>query len=538
MKKALIWGILLVMVVAAVPAAAHAQEDRLAAVGFNVHGYYRVRYDNLFDLGWATGGDSNHWSWIDQRMILQPTLVVADSIQIVMELDLLGNVMFGDNAQDMQPVLVTERKPNDLETIDYVTQDELNFRNGGVLSESMSNSDRDLEDVDPINIRQLYMRVALPIGALKIGRQSVHWGMGLFMNSGSPYGRMLDPVGSVYDRNSGFDGDGGDNYDRVLFTTRVADFYMPYLAYDRLAEDDFRTGDYDVHSATLANEFRNITFSDSGVFDSGFFIQSRTQHATEANLWVYDVWGRLAYGGFTWELEAFGVQGSAKFVDDQTVDDLKEAGLPTGQGGGTVSISAYTGVGRFEYDSGRWGAGLEGGFSSPSDPDPDNEFNSDAADAINEASQYAATDPDNPTKKAEFINTVANNQDAFGRALGSFGADSNYNIDLITWDRLMGGSLANGAFVKASGFIRPLDGMHIQLDVLNSYVNEAYRSRSGNMASHDLGWEFDLNYGYTFDKHFTVDTEAGYMLPGNWFRQNFDNVKNVYTIQLRTIVDF
>lgn len=541
MKKTLLWVVVLTLLATSVPLIAAAQEDRLASVGVNFHGYYRVRYDNFFDLSWASpqqGDDSDYWSWIDQRMILQPTLQVTDSIQIVMEMDFLNNVMFGDNDLVTEPTVVTQRKPNDLETIDNVRYDELRFLTGSVFSNQTSDTGTDGTQIDPINIRQLYMRVQLPIGTLTAGRQSDHWGMGLFSNSGSPYDRFMEPIGSINDRNSGFDGDGGDYYDSVSFGSRVAGFYYPRLEYARIAEDSFKTGENDVHGVKLVNEFRDIAFADSGRFDSGFFIQNRSQHATAASIWVYDLWLRLGYAGFSWEAEGLGVQGTANFVDRQTVRDLEENGLPTGERGGTVSAGAYLGATRFKYDSGRWGAGLESGFSSPADANPDNEFDADAAAAIAQAQADAEADPDNAAKQIDFVNAVVTNQSAFGRGLNAYPFDPNFNIDLITWDKLMGGQLENGVYVKGSGFVRPLDGMFIGLDVINSYVNEAGRAKNGTNASHDLGWEVDVNFATTFHKHFTWDAQFGYMVPGMWFRDSYKDVSNVYTLQMRAIVDF
>ncbi|NLH47411.1 MAG: hypothetical protein GX444_02295 [Myxococcales bacterium] len=541
MKKTLLWLVLAALVAAAFPPAATAEESQLAAVGFNVHGYYRVRYDNYFDLSWAAtqkGDDSDWWSWVDQRMLLQPTLIISDPIEINSELDILHNVMWGDNALIEEPAVVTERQPNDPASIGRVRYGTMTFRSGNLLTHSTSDTDRDLNEVDPIAVRQLYMRVTLPIGYLKIGRQADQWGMGVYANSGSPFLRFLETPGDVNDRNHGYDADSGDVYDRFQFGTRVAGFYFPSIMYDRIAEDSFKTGDNDVHAFTLANQFRDIRFADSGVFDAGFFIQGRTQQATSASLWLYDLWLRLGYAGFKWELEGLGVQGKATFVDRQTVRNLEDEGLPTGERGGEVSIGAYLGAARFLYDSGRWSAGLEWGFSSPEAANPDNEFDATAADNLIAARQELKNDPQNANARIDFTNAVIDNQAAFGRRINTYAFDPDYKIDLITWDRLMGGALKNGMYLKAGGYLRPLDGMHIGLNVLNSYLNESGKKLNGKDASHDLGWETDLNFAYTFHKQFTADTSMGYMIPGMYFRDMYDDVSNVYTFQIRTIVNF
>jgi hypothetical protein len=540
MKKTVLWLVLLTACLA--PFAAQAEDaSQLASVGFNVHGYYRARYFNYFDLSWISkekGDDSDWWSWIDQRLVLQPTLVISDPIQIVTEMNILDNVMWGDNTLNRQAAVFTTRKPNDLETIDNVKAGTLDFNAGNLFSQSMSDTTTDRTDINPIEFRQLFARILLPVGYLQIGRQGSHFGMGLFSNSGSPYSRFMETPGDVTDRNSGFDSNGGDFYDRVLFASRIAGFYYPMVVYDRIAEDSFKTGTNDVNAFTLVNLFRGIRFADSGQFDGGFFIQGRGQHSTDGNVWIYDVWARLGYAGFLWETEALALQGHAKFIDHDTVEDLKEQGLPTGQGGGQVSADAYLAAFRFKYDSGRWSSGFEYGFSSPADPNPDHEFDAQAAANLEQAKAQLSTDPDNPNQKIDFTSAVVQNQRAFGRQLRTFNFDPEYKIDLITWDQLMGGALENGMYFKAGGYIRPLDGMHIQLDVINSYINEAGRSKNGGEASHDLGWETDLNFSYTAFKQFTSGLSIGYMLPGQYFRDVYRHVDNVYTMQIRTIVNF
>jgi hypothetical protein len=283
---------------------------------------------------------------------------------------------------------------------------------------------------------------------------------------------------------------------------------------------------------------RDIKFADSGKFDGGIAIQTRTQHATSANVWIYDLWLRLAYAGFTWEAEALALQGDAKFVDYETVEELQESGLPTGEGGGEVRANAFVAAGRFNYSANMWGIGFEYGYSSPKDPNPDNEFDPDAAAKLNYAAKQTATDEDNAAAKIDFTNTVVQNQSAFGRKISTFGFDPEYNVDRIIWDQLMGGSVINGMYFKLAGFVKPLDGMHLQVEVIDSYINESWRAPDGGRAAHDLGWEADLNFGYTFFKHFTLDTEFAYALPGMYFRDVYEDVSNVYTIQLRSIVNF
>jgi len=543
MKKASIWLTLLAACLALAPAAASAQDNNemLGSVGFNLHGYYRARWFNYFNPGWLTpnaADKSNYWEFLDQRLVLLPTLTISDPIKVVMEANILDNVQWGDNTVTQTPAVQTTRPPSNPSAVSAVNATTINFFNGSVFSHMMSDTSTSGTDVNPFEIRQLYAQLTLPIGWFRIGRQGANWGMGIQDNSGSPYSRFLEKQGDVSDRNSGFDNNGGDNYDRILFASRIADFYYPMLYYDRIADGDFKTGTDDVNALTFANQFRDIHFADTGQFDGGFFIRMREQIASRASLWFYDAWGRLQYCGFLWEVEGVAYQGRATFFSDHDVATIRSYGYPVGQGGGVVHIEAYNVAGRFKYDAGRWGAGLETGFSTPSAANPNDEYSQTAQNVVVAAKQALGLDPQNPTAKTAFTNAVVMNQQAFGRRISTVAFNPEYKIDLIGWDQLMGGALVNGVFFKAGGYVHPLDGMLVRLDEIDSYVNQPDIDRNGRASSRGVGWETDLNYAYTFYKQFTLDLKLGYMLPGQYFRDNFLQVRNVFSWQFRTIVNF
>lgn len=540
MKRFSLALIIAALLLSALPLSAAAEEEGLSAVGFDLHGYYRVRYDSLFKPAWAvtTGDDSDWWSYVDQRFLLDSTLLIADPIRIHLELDVLKNTLWGNNGLETTPSAVTQRMPNDATTIQNVRYEDLTLNTVDPFTQSVTATGMDGDEVAPLQIRQLYGEVLLPIGFLRFGRMAQHFGMGIYANSGSPYARYLGRPDDINDINSGFDADYGDISDRLLFGTRVAGLYYPIVAYDRLAEDDFRSGKYDIHGLSLTNYFRDITFSDSGRFDAGLAFNYRMQDATEARLWLYNLWGRLTWAGFTLEAEALATQGSMKMIEGDEVRDLRDAGLPVGKGGGTIDVNAFLAASRFGYDARRWGTGLEYGISSPSDSNPDDEFDAAALNEIRRAAQQAGTDPDDSNAQIGFVNSVINNQSAFGRHMYTIGFDRDYNVDLIGWETLMGGAVRNGMYAKLGGYIRPLDGMDIRLDVISSYINESGHDENGEEAAHDLGWESDLAFAYTFHKRFTSGFSFGYFWPGGYCRDHFDDPQNVYTLQMKAIIDF
>jgi hypothetical protein len=546
MKKTLLWLTIVALCATAVPVVAMAEDTdggQLSTVGFDLHGYYRDRYYNYFDMrpySATPSTNTNWWSWFDQRLDLQPTLIIADPIQIVSEFNLLDDVSWGQDSSMRIPTVNVQRQIGNAQAIQNVSYGTIYIPNGTIFSRSMSTTDNTgLVRVEPFEIRQLYARLVLPIGYFRIGRQGANWGMGVFDNSGSPYSRFMEkPSTDVTDRNAGYDSNTGDFYDRVMFASRIAGFYYPMLYYDRIAGQGFKIGDSDVNGLTFANQFRDIRFADTGQFDAGFFIQSRTQHLVKGNYWFYDLWARLQYAGFLWEGEGVAYQGKAVFFKQRDVNLLTSYGLPVGNGGGHVGLDAYNALFRFKYDAGRWSTGLEYGFSSPANRDPNDEYSPTAQTAITVAKNALNSDPGNPVNKINFTNAVVANQSAFGRKINTYSFNPEYKVDLITWDQLMGGALENGMFIKVGGNIHPLDGMNVRLDIINSYINQPGLSTRGTQASHDLGWEGDLDYSYTFYKQFTMDARFGYMLPGQYFRDIYDSVKNVYTLQMRTIVNF
>ncbi len=537
MKRWFVWAVPLLLGAMLLSVPTMAQETELASVGLTMHGYYRVRSNDTFNLGWRSGDDSDWWDSIDQRMLLNTSLLIGDPIQINAEFDILHNVMFGDNEIDSTPVVLTSREPSAPENISRVQYGTLDFRTANVFSSSMSDTDASGEEVLPIQVRQLYANVDLSVGYLRFGRMANHFGLGMFFNSGTPFGRVGGRP-SVNDINGGFYADSGDVSDRIMFGSRLWGIWYPSFAYDRIASDTFKSGKYDVHSFALINEVHNVTFGESGAFDGGLYIGTRVQDATDARLWIYDLYGGLAYGGFQLSAEAAFLQGTMTAVPHDTVEALEDAGVPTGQGGGRIDASAFLGVARFGYDAVHWGANIEYGLSSPADADPEHEFSQDAADNVARATAVAAADPEDPSTQIEFVNTVVQNQSAFGRRISTYPFNSSYNVDLICWRLLMGGAVRNGMYFRGGGFIRPVDEMYIDLHVINSYINQPYQARDGGDASHSLGWEGDLSFAYTFHKHFTAGFQTGYFLTGPYFDDVYAHARDIFTFQVRTIVDF
>jgi hypothetical protein len=144
-----------------------------------VHGYCRS-FPNVPQCRRAIH-DPNVTTWFVSRGRFEPILRVGETIKVQATLDVLDNVVWGDN----QSLASTPLFADDPSATQY---------NGDVT--------------DTIHVRRLWAEWKTAIGLIRIGRQPSNWGMGLLAKDGD-----------------GFDNDFGDNYggavfDRILFATR------------------------------------------------------------------------------------------------------------------------------------------------------------------------------------------------------------------------------------------------------------------------------------------------------------------------------
>jgi len=528
-----------------VPALAEEETQEGAGAAFDLSGYYRVRYDNTFNTGWRfneefTDGeenqDSDWWSYFDQRALLLSTVQVNEKIALKAQVDALRNVMFGQNAKATVPVARVTRNPADTEEIENVEFDAERLNRGNIFSQNTSanasfyaNDGEPGDEVDTIELSRLWAEVMLPFGFLRFGRMPSNFGMGVFSNDGLPEKTAFGW--------KDLDGNYGDTYDRLMFGTKIGP-YIPILLYDRVVEDDFKTGDNDVHQYAFVQYIRGISLGKNSDFNGGLYLMHRRQRSTDARVFVYDLYLKLKFGGFVIENEALALQGSCKQIGNETIEDLEESGLPTGAGGGKIEINAYIDAFRMQYRTLKWGAGTDFGFSSPADPDPEREFDSAAAARVAVAAAQKDADEDASKNSIDFINAVVENQAAFGNRVFTFPFDKDFDVDLIIWEVLMGGAVKNGLYAKVGGYIQPVQEFRIQADVIKSWINESHKGTDGKDAGHDLGWEVDLDFSGTFYDHFYTGVQFGYAWVGDYFHDVYDDAKNIFTMQMRAGVTF
>jgi len=267
-------------------------------------GFYRVRGD--LGVGWdlnrgptpmgapiwpaayVDNGRSSIQSNGDMRLRLDAEVSVGYGVTFRTRLHALDNVRFGS-----------------LPDSDFV---------GGSVSQR--------SPVTPIDVRQLYGEVLLPIGVLRAGRMGalVDWGTGFFVNAGN-----------------GWDDDFGDVGDRVSFTTSLGGLLWTLLyensasgaatdqvdrrvkpAFDLDPRDDVRTVAFGVARWDTATTRRRLLDANRTRFNFGAVSAIRWQDFDSApgmvptarsviprGLFavVGDVWARLDVSWFTLEAE-------------------------------------------------------------------------------------------------------------------------------------------------------------------------------------------------------------------------------------------
>jgi len=490
-------------------------------VGLTLSGYWRARWINLFNPSWyletpdGEPADSDWVSYLDQRMLLNTKLTVNDKIDLNLQFDILRDVLFGNNLVTKEPAVYTKRNPDEEDYIQDANFGHYDIDEGNVLSQTPSNTDIAGNEIPSIQVRRLWANVLTPAGRLMAGRMGSNFGMGIFSNDGN-----------------GLDADYGDTYDQVMFLSKLGPV-VPGLGYARVVEGDTWNGDRDVHQYTL------LTLYVTDPTKLGGALIYRTQNTTDAQIFIYDLWVKQKIWKLTLEGEGALLQGSAVMIPSQTVQSIKDdlGENVVGEGGGKIEIDAYIAAARINFAETKWAATLEGGFSSPSDPNPNREFDADAAANVAKASEILDTDPDDSQNQIDFINALLENQAAFGTRVYTFPFDKDYIVDFILWREVMGG-VENGLYAKLNGKFAVTDWFVPEASLIKSWINESGKTLKGRNASHELGWELDLALPLTIADKFTLYVDYGYLLTGQYFKDMYKHVKDLQLLRTRFVVNF
>ena len=161
-------------------------------------------------------------SMIQQRLRLDAAVDYLDKIKIVFSADALDGDLFGDNGtyggtpSSNAGTSIDAKNPND-------TRPCIGLRDPSLDPLSSDSYGVTLCPINLMTVRRLYGEAILPFGVVRIGRQAVIDGMGVFATDGDGRHNRYGVAGT------------GNYVDRILFATKPLEAFKPKSARDTTA---------------------------------------------------------------------------------------------------------------------------------------------------------------------------------------------------------------------------------------------------------------------------------------------------------------
>ncbi|HEX5746067.1 MAG TPA: TIGR04551 family protein [Archangium sp.] len=479
-------------------------EEKRKLEVFTLDGYYRMR-PNLyyqFSLGKPAGPGrlfpsprptEKTQSFADMRLRLEPTFNISEEVRVKLQLDALDNVILGSN-----PV-------SDVDRYFYLFDV---FNDGQVSPRSAINSFK-----DSLMLREAYGEVSTPVGLLRFGRMTAHWGLGLLRNDGNC-----------------LECDFGDVVDRVMFVTEPFDgFYVtPMFEFNSEGLTTYPNGEQgqpvdisnadDSHSWVLAVARRDTPQqvkakldNNQGILNYGLHFSWRTQRYSVArtsegeldpeggfvprgaNLYIPDVWLRYEERNFRLEFELAAYLGQITGLA-QTAGQVGTAGFNQ-----TLDVLSFGGaaVGEYRLLNGQLNLQLEVGFAS-GDRAPG--FGAYPGEPLGTGTN-GATEPGN-VEGPQFACGTGGCRDS---AIRNFRFNRAYRVDSILWRELVG-SVTDAVYVKPTIRYTLTQGFDLFGSAI--YSQAIYAESTPSSTERMLGIETNLGARY--------ETEDGFVARVDW----------------------
>ena len=357
-------------------------------VHFQLGGYFRSRV--VWGGGWPTArtdgasfvDPANAPSFGYMRARLEPAITYGPDknmplAALRMQMDLLDNVVFGDNAR-LSPTPLFASDP--------------------------SSTSIDARDIPMVRIRRLWLEFNIPVGQIRIGRQASQGGMGLLFNDGNGF------------RNDFGDAQYGTTYDRVLFATRPITIFNAITKHDRTPTPllfaighDWLAGDplgvglnpaLDMYGQPSRSQIPFATLGAKNTVGQNIFVLAwndgdlnpeqsrlnpnrpkdelnvgvidinRTQASTNSNVWILDEFWKFRYSAFGSHAPALITNGEVYTIVGHTQAVALGMVLDgtTGRTPAITTANVWGAVAQIGVGDEHFTALLEGGYSS-GDPD-------------------------------------------------------------------------------------------------------------------------------------------------------------------------
>ncbi len=460
----------------------------------------------------ATGdrpcGDSTKSA--NMRLRLEPTINLDETTAVHTQIDVLDNLVLGDDAATGE---------------------------------------------DAIRVRRAWAEITTPLGILKLGRQPDQWGMGMFHNAGGE-----DAINGGYD----LDSDYGDTIDRVMFGTLIPGtrlraalaMDMPFRGPTTVAaspvasaqprdgddNDDVRQWTFIMSRMDAPTDFRDTIDRGETAVNYGIYLAYTKQAWTytgaldapfdpdlfvprDLTMYTPDLWVKLGWKQLLFEAEAVAQVGSINRLVDLGIADK-------------VNMRAFGGVGRVTAraveDKLRFGLEVGGATGDQWDNTPEGRTH------YSNANLYGNAAADDGT-------------------MSRFMFNPDYEVDLILFRELLG-TVTNAGYVKPFLAYDLTKSITARVANVTSFALKPVAT-PGNASMY--GIEFDGDVGYTNNgfsagvaygvlfplaamNHPADPTNggAGYSyddgvtLPSGQVLTNVGDAGNAHTIQLRVGVSF
>ena len=245
------------------PARAEFEEGK--AVEVSLSGYERVRHTFIEDVDISK---KTNTTYFQQRLRLEPSIRVSESVKLIGQVDIFDDVVFGNNSSAV-PVFAgspTSQGPD-----------------GSFTDETYGSRS--------INPKRFYADVVLPFGKLQFGRMPSHWGLGLLDNDGNGF------------KNEWGDAHYGTTRDRILFATKPMGQDGPMvfaLGFDKQVSGNIDNDLDDVQQFFIIPMYNP---AEKKVF-AGAYAAYRSQDTTKTDLYVVSGYGDVEFDPLKLQLEA------------------------------------------------------------------------------------------------------------------------------------------------------------------------------------------------------------------------------------------
>jgi hypothetical protein len=489
----------------AVPARAE-DEGEAKKVDFNLTGYFRVRPKYFSTLSLNKNDTNRAVSFIEQRLRLEPDVKVGEKIDILAQVDMLDNMVWGDNRAFVDA-------------------------NGDGIADSNGASVFSNNPGYPpqtISVKRAWAEVMTAIGMLKFGRMGSNWGTGFYYNDGN-----------------GLDAEWGDKYtgttvDRFQFILKAGSLYIvpmydkvvegpvendgvsrPMLSQSGTVELNALDGDTDQYILALLYKLETAKL--------GLYLVQRVQPVpTRADITTYDAYFTKTFQlgkeesetSLTLDLEAMVNQGQFYAPSVISPDAHK------------IKVNSYGGVGRSTLKIGMGTLGLESGIASGPHGD---EFDPVTNPGGKRRESFSFNSDYNVAllmfEEKQYSRQALPNPDTFNNPIGASDGTGNPAV-------------ADAFYVKFVPKYNIADLLEAKAGVIwgmtAPYVHKWKLKANNTYGNNEInyGTEIDVGLEAPPKGDMRMGVQAGYLIPGSFFKTSSEKADNAYSIQGRFSIAF